>query len=391
MVDQIDRHRGGARRARAVPALRAALLRRSRRPAGSAAPSATPPSSSSSARCCAASTATRGTVGKRPAATARARARRASRQIQRLHDELQRAVEREEFERAAGLRDEIRELEQDAGRPRPARRRSRERARAGACGLRRRWSARPARWLDGRGPARGPRALDAGPAGAQPAQRAVHAPRARGAARRACSERVARRRSAARASPAACCCAWTSCRRSSARCWSSGTSCQPRAGRRRPAARASWWRPSERLSLMINEEDHLRLQALASGFQLAEAWAAADAADDELDQSLDFAFSDEIGYLTACPTNVGHRAARLGAHPPAGAGAARARSSGCSRASRRWGSTCAASTASTATSWATCSRSRTRPRSAAASATRSRASSASPARSSRPRSGRASG
>jgi protein arginine kinase len=63
--------------------------------------------------------------------------------------------------------------------------------------------------------------------------------------------------------------------------------------------------PEERLSLMINEEDHLRLQAIAPGFQLAEAWAGADGADDELDQSLDFAFSEEIGYLTACPTNAG--------------------------------------------------------------------------------------
>jgi protein arginine kinase len=63
--------------------------------------------------------------------------------------------------------------------------------------------------------------------------------------------------------------------------------------------------PDERLSLMINEEDHLRLQSMAPGFQLADAWAAADAADDELDQSLDFAFSDEMGYLTACPTNAG--------------------------------------------------------------------------------------
>ena len=40
--------------------------------------------------------------------------------------------------------------------------------------------------------------------------------------------------------------------------------------------------PGERLSLMINEEDHLRLQSLAPGFQLADAWAIADAADDEL-------------------------------------------------------------------------------------------------------------
>lgn len=63
--------------------------------------------------------------------------------------------------------------------------------------------------------------------------------------------------------------------------------------------------PDARLSLMINEEDHLRLQALSSGFQLAEAWGLADAADDELDPALDFAFNEEIGYLTSCPTNAG--------------------------------------------------------------------------------------
>lgn len=63
--------------------------------------------------------------------------------------------------------------------------------------------------------------------------------------------------------------------------------------------------PDQRLSLMINEEDHLRLQALTPGFQLAEAWSIADGADDELEQSLEFAFSEEIGYLTSCPTNAG--------------------------------------------------------------------------------------
>jgi protein arginine kinase len=61
----------------------------------------------------------------------------------------------------------------------------------------------------------------------------------------------------------------------------------------------------ERLSLMVNEEDHIRLQSMASGFQLAEAWSMADGADDELEQSLDYAFSEEIGYLTSCPTNAG--------------------------------------------------------------------------------------
>lgn len=61
----------------------------------------------------------------------------------------------------------------------------------------------------------------------------------------------------------------------------------------------------DRISVMVNEEDHLRLQSLTPGFQLAEAWALADAADDELDGSLEYAFSDDIGYLTACPTNAG--------------------------------------------------------------------------------------
>ena len=113
-----DHHRGRARRPRPVPALRAALLRLSRRPAGSAAPSATPPSSSSSARCCAASTATRATAARCRPATARALTR--SRQIHRLHDELQRAVEREEFEHAAGIRDEIKRLESELQEQAPA-------------------------------------------------------------------------------------------------------------------------------------------------------------------------------------------------------------------------------------------------------------------------------
>jgi protein arginine kinase len=63
--------------------------------------------------------------------------------------------------------------------------------------------------------------------------------------------------------------------------------------------------PDESISAMVNEEDHLRLQALASGFQLKSAWESVNAIDDELAQDLDYAFSDELGYLTACPTNVG--------------------------------------------------------------------------------------
>lgn len=63
--------------------------------------------------------------------------------------------------------------------------------------------------------------------------------------------------------------------------------------------------PDERLSIMVNEEDHLRVQVLLSGLAIDEAWRLADEADDRLEAGLDFAFSARFGYLTACPTNVG--------------------------------------------------------------------------------------
>ena len=56
---------------------------------------------------------------------------------------------------------------------------------------------------------------------------------------------------------------------------------------------------------MINEEDHLRMQALRPGLQLRQAWGAIDQADSMLEKKLEFAFSPELGYLTACPTNIG--------------------------------------------------------------------------------------
>ncbi len=61
----------------------------------------------------------------------------------------------------------------------------------------------------------------------------------------------------------------------------------------------------EVVSAMINEEDHLRLQAMQSGLQLRGTWQIIDRIDDELSERLDYAFSDQYGYLTACPTNVG--------------------------------------------------------------------------------------
>jgi len=61
----------------------------------------------------------------------------------------------------------------------------------------------------------------------------------------------------------------------------------------------------ETLCLMINEEDHLRMQALRPGLQLRQAWLAIDHLDSELEGKLNYAFSNELGYLTACPTNLG--------------------------------------------------------------------------------------
>ncbi|MCK5259618.1 MAG: protein arginine kinase [Candidatus Omnitrophica bacterium] len=61
----------------------------------------------------------------------------------------------------------------------------------------------------------------------------------------------------------------------------------------------------EVLSVMINEEDHLRLQVMQSGFNLDETWEIANTIDDALSQKLDFAYSLHWGYLTACPTNTG--------------------------------------------------------------------------------------
>ncbi|HUF12248.1 MAG TPA: protein arginine kinase [Longimicrobiales bacterium] len=61
----------------------------------------------------------------------------------------------------------------------------------------------------------------------------------------------------------------------------------------------------ERLSAMVNEEDHLRLQSLLSGLRLEEAFALVDHLDDELGTHLPFAYHPEFGYLTSCPTNAG--------------------------------------------------------------------------------------
>ena len=61
----------------------------------------------------------------------------------------------------------------------------------------------------------------------------------------------------------------------------------------------------EKVSIMVNEEDHLRIQALAPGFDLESCWKKLKTLDDELGREMEFAWSDELGYLTECPTNVG--------------------------------------------------------------------------------------
>lgn len=59
------------------------------------------------------------------------------------------------------------------------------------------------------------------------------------------------------------------------------------------------------VSIMVNEEDHLRMQVVRSGFSLDECWRDMDQLDDAIEESVTYAFSEEFGYLTACPTNVG--------------------------------------------------------------------------------------
>ena len=72
-----------------------------------------------------------------------------------------------------------------------------------------------------------------------------------------------------------------------------------------PTGAAVMVSPSEPISLMINEEDHIRLQSLMSGLRFTEAWSLVDRVDDEIGQNLSFAYHHEFGYLTSCPTNAG--------------------------------------------------------------------------------------
>ncbi len=62
---------------------------------------------------------------------------------------------------------------------------------------------------------------------------------------------------------------------------------------------------NEEISIMVNEEDHIRMQCILPGFQLNQVWNMADKVDDLIEESISFSFDENLGYLTACPTNVG--------------------------------------------------------------------------------------
>ena len=72
-----------------------------------------------------------------------------------------------------------------------------------------------------------------------------------------------------------------------------------------PRGRALFLSKDETVSIMANEEDHLRLQVIKSGFDLPLVWDIVNNIDEHLSEHLDFAFSSDIGFLTSCPTNVG--------------------------------------------------------------------------------------
>ena len=61
----------------------------------------------------------------------------------------------------------------------------------------------------------------------------------------------------------------------------------------------------ESLAVMVNEEDHMRLQSMRPGLDLQQTWKAIDAVDTAIEKRVSYAFSARLGYLTACPTNVG--------------------------------------------------------------------------------------
>ena len=63
--------------------------------------------------------------------------------------------------------------------------------------------------------------------------------------------------------------------------------------------------PDQKISVMINEEDHIRIQTIEDGLSLRECWEISNNVDDIIEENVDYAFDNELGYITACPTNIG--------------------------------------------------------------------------------------
>ncbi len=78
----------------------------------------------------------------------------------------------------------------------------------------------------------------------------------------------------------------------------------PELAQGRPGA-GVWINAEQSCAVMVNEEDHIRIQSFAPGMGLREAWKAAETIDDHLSAGLPIAFEQRLGYLSACPTNVG--------------------------------------------------------------------------------------
>ena len=60
----------------------------------------------------------------------------------------------------------------------------------------------------------------------------------------------------------------------------------------------------EKVTVMINEEDHIRMQCILPGLQLSQAWETLSQVDDVIEEQVEYAFHEKLGYLTCCPTNV---------------------------------------------------------------------------------------
>jgi len=77
------------------------------------------------------------------------------------------------------------------------------------------------------------------------------------------------------------------------------------SGHTKSSAKALFLNNEKHISIMVNEEDHLRIQILRAGLEFNDIWDQIDQLDNQLDQRIEYAFSDKWGYLTSCPTNVG--------------------------------------------------------------------------------------